>query len=100
MKNIKTLNDFLNEDFDPGTVQVPGDAYVTQVNSRNYQPAHQPLPQVLDPMYESSYFCEFLDEHGKSEDFEKFLKESKRSGVDITAHIKENFLSKNTKKQK
>jgi hypothetical protein len=97
MKNIKSLTDFLNEDFDPGTVQVPGDAYVTQVNSRNYQAAHQPLPQVLDPMYESSYFCEFLDECGKSENFDKFLKESKRSAVDIAGHIKENFLSKNTK---
>jgi hypothetical protein len=51
-------------------------------------------------MYESSYFCEFLDECGKSEHFDKFLKESKRSGVDIAGHIKENFLSKNTKNKK
>jgi len=100
MGKIKRLNDFLNEDSDPGTVHVPGDAYVTQVNSRNYQAAHQPLPQVFDPMYESSYFCDFLDECGKSETFDKFLKESRRSATEITGHIKENFINKNSKGKK
>jgi hypothetical protein len=99
MKNIKSLTDFLNEDFDPGTVQVPGDAYVTRVNSRNYQSAHQPLPQVLDPMYEGSYFCDFLDECGKSEKFTSIVKEKRKSPTEITNYLKEEFLSNSAKKK-
>jgi hypothetical protein len=99
MRNIKSLTDFLNEDFDPGTVQVPGDAYVTQVNSRNYQPSHQPLPQVLDPMYEGSYFCDFLDECGKSENFTKFVKEKRKSPAEITNYLKEEFINNSGKKR-
>jgi hypothetical protein len=94
---MKCFNDFLKEDFFPGTVEVPGDAYITQVNSRNYQAAHQPMPEVYDAMFESAYFCDFLDECGKSESFNKFLGENKKSASDITNHIKDSFLEKSSK---
>ena len=94
---MKCFNDFLKEDFFPGTVEVPGDAYITQVNSRNYQAAHQPMPEVYDAMFEGSHFCRFLEECGKSETFNKFLSESKRSGSEITGHLKDSFLEKTQK---
>ena len=96
---MKCFSDFLKEDFFPGTVEVPGDAYVTQVNSRNYQAAHQPMPEVYDAMFEGSFFCKFLEECGKSETFNKFLSESKRSGPEITGHLRDSFLEKTQKGQ-
>jgi hypothetical protein len=95
---MKCFKDFLNEDFFPGTVEVPGDAYLTQVNSRNYQAAHQPLPEIYDAMFEAGYFCDFLDECGKSESFNKFLSENKKSASAITDHIKASFMEKSSKK--
>ena len=96
---MKCFSDFLKEDFFPGTVEVPGDAYVTQVNSRNYQAAHQPMPEVYDAMFEGSFFCKFLEECGKSETFNKFLSESKRAGSEITGHLRDSFLEKTQKGQ-
>ncbi len=98
--SMKTFTQFLNEDFYPGTVEVPGDAYVTQVNSRNYQPAHQPLPEVYDAMFEGAYFCDFLDECGKSEGFTKFIKEDKKGASDITNYLKEEFMHRSKSKKK
>jgi hypothetical protein len=95
---MKSFNQFLNEDFFPGTVEVPGDAYITQVNSRNYKAAHQPLPEVYDAMFEGAYFCDFLDECGKSEGFNKFISEKKKAASDITNYLKEEFKSKSNKK--
>jgi hypothetical protein len=91
---MKTFIQFINEDFFPGTVEVPGDAYVTKVNSRNYQPSHQPLPEIYDAMFEGAYFCDFLDECGKSENFNEFIKENKKSPSDITNYLKEEFINK------
>jgi hypothetical protein len=95
---MKSFTQFLNEDFFPGTVEVPGDAYVTKVNSRNYQAAHQPLPEVYDAMFEGAYFCDFLDECGKSEGFDKYIKGNKKSASDITNYLKEEFLNRPKKK--
>jgi hypothetical protein len=95
---MKSFTQFLNEDFFPGTVEVPGDAYITKVNSRNYQAAHQPLPEVYDAMFEGAYFCDFLDECGKSENFIKFVKENKKSPSHITGYLKDQFLENSKKK--
>ena len=97
---MKTFFEFLNEDFFPGTVEVPGDAYVTKVNSRNYQPSHQPLPEIYDAMFEGAYFCDFLDECGKSEGFGKFVKENKKSPADITNYLKGEFMAKSKDSKK
>jgi hypothetical protein len=50
-------------------------------------------------MYESSYFHDFLDSTGKSEEFNKFLEEDKKSGSDITEYLKISFQEKNLKKK-
>jgi hypothetical protein len=97
---MKSFSQFLNEDFFPGTVEVPGDAYITQVNSRNYKAAHQPLPEVYDAMFEGAYFCDFLDECGKSENFSKFVGKGKKSPSDITGYLKEEFMQKSKDKKK
>jgi hypothetical protein len=99
MKNIKNFKDCVNEWLDaPGSVDVPGNEYAPRVNSRNYTPARQPLPEVVDAMYEASYFHEFLDNEGKSEEFNNFLSESKRSGSDVAEYIKGSFNEKSSKR--
>jgi len=89
----KNLTQFLNEWLDsPGSVDVPGQNLEVKVNSRNYTPVHQPMPEVIDAMYEATYFHE-------SEEFNKFLKK-KRSGREITSYIKDSFKEKASKKSK
>jgi hypothetical protein len=98
---IKNFKLFLREGIDsPGSVDVPGQDYEVKVNSRNYTPANQPLPVVVDAMFESSYFTEFLDQEGKSEDFNKFLGGKKRSGSQITNYLKDSFSLKKSKSNK
>ena len=89
----------MNEWIDsPGSVDVPGQNTEIRVNSRNYTPAHQPLPFVQDAMFEASELYDFLDEHGNSEHFNKFLGEKNRSGREITDYIKEYLKNKKSKK--
>jgi hypothetical protein len=57
------------------------------------------MPQVYDAMYEAAYFHEFLDNEGKSENFNKFLEEGKKSGSEITRYIKDSFKEKSTQKK-
>jgi hypothetical protein len=89
---IKKYTDFIKEGLDsPGSVDVPGQDYETRVNSRNYTPANQPLPIAVDSMFEANYFTSFLEEEGKSENFNNFIKEKKRSGSEITRFLRESF---------
>lgn len=100
MKNIKSIESFfINEWLDsPGSVDVPGQDTETRVNSRNYTPSNQAqLPYVEDAMYEGSYIYEFLDNQGKSMEFDDFLKKKSRRGKEITDYLKENLI--NTKKK-
>ena len=95
---IKKFDDFINEWLDsPNCIDVPGDAYATKVNTRNYTPVNQ-TPQIEDAMFESSYFHEFLDNEGKSEEFNKFLDEDKRAGSEISEYLKDSFKQKAKKK--
>jgi hypothetical protein len=96
MKNLKKFPEFLNEWLDsPGSIDVPGQNTEIRVNSRNYKPAHQPLPHIEDAMYEKSKIYDMLDEYGNSEDFNKFLGEKKRSGREVTDRIKDVFGNRN-----
>jgi hypothetical protein len=99
MKNIKPFESFLNEWLaSPGSVDVPGQDFETRVNSRNYTPSNQAqLPYVEDAMFESSYVYEYLDLKGKSEEFEKFLKEKSRRGREITDYLKEGLINRKEK---
>ena len=45
------------------------------------------------------YFHDFLDEEGKSEKFNKFLGEGKKSGAQVTSYIKDSFKDKASKKR-
>ena len=100
MENLKKYSQFILEWIDsPGSVDVPGQDYDTKVNSRNYTPAHQPLPEVVDAMFEKSYFNDFLDNAGKSEEFNKFLKEGSKSGSEVTDYIKDSFERETSKKK-
>jgi len=95
---IKKYDDFINEWLDsPNSIDVPGDAYDPKVNSRNYTPINQ-NPQIEDAMFESSYFHDFLDNEGKSEEFNKFLDEDKRAGSEIADYLKDSFKHKTKKK--
>ena len=49
-------------------------------------------------MFEAAYFHDFLDNEGKSENFNKFLDEGKKSGAQITDYIKDSFKDKSSKK--
>jgi hypothetical protein len=76
MKNLKNISQFINEWLDsPGSIDVPGQNTEIRVNSRNYKTQNQQLPEVVDAMFEASYFHDFLDDEGKSENFNKFLDE-------------------------
>lgn len=100
MVAVKKYLDFISEWLDsPGSVDVPGQDFETKVNSRNYTPANLPLPVVVDSMFEANYFTKFLEEEGKSEDFNKFIEEKKRSGSEITSYLKESFDNKNKHKK-
>jgi hypothetical protein len=95
MKNIKRLHEWLDS---PGSVDVPGQSTETRVNSRNYTPSNSDqLPYVEDAMFEGSYVYEYLDNQGKSLEFEEFLKEKPRRGKDITDYLKEGL--RNNKKK-
>jgi hypothetical protein len=100
MKNLQKFKGFVNEWIDsPGSVDVPGQSYETRVNRRNYQSADPTMPETIDAMYESSYFHDFLDDVGRSEEFNKFIGEDKKSGSDITEYLKISFQEKNSKKK-
>ena len=89
---IKKYKNFIKEGMDsPGSVDVPGQDYETKVNSRNYTPANPPLPEVVDSMFEANYFTSFLEDEGKSENFNKFINEKKRAGSEITRFLKDSF---------
>lgn len=96
----KPLTQFLNEWLDsPGSVVVPGQNLDTRVSSRNYTPTNPEMPEIVDAMYEATYFHDFLDKEGESEEFNRFLKK-KRSGKEITNYIKGSFKKKASKKSK
>jgi hypothetical protein len=57
------------------------------------------MPETIDAMYEAAYFHDFLDEEGKSEEFNKFLGEKNKSGSDIVEYLKTSFQIKNSKKK-
>jgi len=100
MKNLKNIHTFINEWLDsPGSIDVPGQNSEIRVNSRNYKTQNQQLPEVFDAMFEAAYFHDFLDEEGKSEKFNKFLAEGKKSGAQITGYIKDSFKDKASKKR-
>jgi len=99
MENLKKYGQFILEWIDsPGSVDVSGQDFETKVNSRNYTPARQPLPEVVDGMFEKSYFNKFLDDAGKSEEFNKFLKEGNKTGSEVTDYIKDSFENEISKR--
>lgn len=99
MKNIKPFESFLNEWLDsPGSVDVPGQSTETRVNSRNYTASNDDqLPYIEDAMFEGSHVYGYLDDQGKSLEFDEFLKEKPRRGKDITDYLKEGL--RNSKKK-
>ena len=100
MKNLQKFQNFINEWLDsPGSIDVPSNSYENIVKSRNYHSTDPAMPQVYDAMYEAAYFHEFLDNEGKSENFNKFLEEGKKSGSEITRYIKDSFKEKSTQKK-
>jgi hypothetical protein len=42
-------------------------------------------------MFEANYFTSFLEDEGKSENFNKFINEKKRAGSEITRFLKDSF---------
>ena len=97
----KNFTEFLREWLDsPGSVVVPGQSTEMKVSSRNYTSTSPQMPEIVDAMFEASYFHDFLDKEGSSEEFNKFLKKSKRSGKEVTDYIKDSFKKKSSKKEK
>lgn len=95
MKNLKNFEIFLNEWLDsPGSIDVPGEATEVRVNSRNYTPNNPQMPEVIDAMYETAYFNDFLDSEGKSESFKEFLEDEDRTAIQITGYLKNRFTEK------
>lgn len=100
MKNLKKFQTFVNEWLDsPGSIDVPGQATEIRVSSRNYTPNNPQMPEVLDAMYEASFFTDFLDDEGKSESFNQYLKEKSRTGAQITGYLKDSFSQKKDSKK-
>jgi hypothetical protein len=92
MKNLKNFDNFIFEWLDsPGSVDVPGQSTEIRVNSRNYTSANPQMPEIIDAMYETAEVNIFLDNEGKSENFNKFLSKKKRTGTEVTDYIKESF---------
>lgn len=100
MKNLQKFQTFVNEWLDsPGSIDVPGPAAEVRVNSRNYTPNNPQMPEVLDAMYEASFFTDFLEDTGKSESFNEYLKKESRSASEITRFIKRRFQEETMNKK-
>lgn len=87
---IKSFENFLAEydNFEsPGSVEVPGEWYKDNVNSRNYRPAYTQMPQVVDAMYQSNDVYNYLDTLSEEEEFGKILKDHKNP-KDVTNYVK------------
>jgi nucleoid DNA-binding protein len=75
---------FENMETTVGSLQTIND-FERKVNSRNYTPSNDAqLPYVEDAMFEGSHVYGYLDNQGKSLEFEEFLKEKPRKGKEIT----------------
>lgn len=88
--SIKSFGNFINEYFSvsPGSVEVPGQWYKDNVNSRNYRPAFTQMPVVVDTMYGSSDLYSYMDSLSEEEEFAEMLKTKHSNPKDIIKYLK------------
>ena len=97
MSKIESFENFIAEYYisaAPGSIVVPGKWYKDNVNSVNYVSKTQPLPQVVDTMFETDDVYIKLDKLKSDEDFNSFIKKKDLSSKEIIEYIK-NWLIQN-----
>jgi hypothetical protein len=97
MSSIESFKEFIAEYYisaSPGTVVVPGEWYKDNVNSVNYVAKRQPLPQVIDPMFEDSEMFQHLNSLVMDKDFEEMVTKGAKS-KEVVEYIK-NWLLQRT----
>lgn len=100
MSRIESFENFIAEYYisaSPGSIVVPGEWYKDNVNSVNYVSKKQPLPQVIDPMFETDDVYLKLDELILDKDFDALIKKGESSSKEIVQYIK-NWLMQNDMK--
>jgi hypothetical protein len=97
MSKIESFENFIAEYYisaAPGSIVVPGEWYKDNVNSVNYVSKTQPLPQVVDTMFETDDVYLKLDQLILDKDFDMLIKKNDSSSKDIIQYIK-NWLMQN-----
>lgn len=91
MRTLESFENFIAEYYisaSPGSVVVPGEWYKDNVNSVNYVAKTQPLPQVIDPMFETNEIYKQLDELSTHKDFIDLLADKNNKPREIIDFIK------------
>ena len=100
MTYIESFGDFINENYisaSPGSIVVPGEWYKDNVNSVNYVDKVQPLPQIVEPMFELSSLKSHLDDLSEDNEFRRILKNSSADSRKVTKYIKDSVVKKYSK---
>jgi hypothetical protein len=84
----KSFEDYIKENFAPGTVAVPGEWYKDNVNSRNYRPAYSQMPVVVDDLYNTTDLYTYLDQLAEEEEFQKMLTSDHKDSKKIVSYVK------------
>jgi hypothetical protein len=90
MASIESFKEFLAEYYvsaSPGTVVVPGEWYKDNVNSVNYVAKRQPMPEVIDTMFEDNEMFKHLNSLVMDKDFDEMLAKGAKS-KDVIEYIK------------
>ena len=85
---VKSFENYIQESFPPGVVEVPGQRYKDNVNSRNYRPAHTQMPSVVDDLYNRTDLYTYLDQLAEEEEFQKMLSSNDKDSKKIVNYVK------------
>jgi|688.fasta_scaffold2705103_1 hypothetical protein len=97
MRIVESFENYVAEYYisaSPGSVVVPGEWYKDNVNSVNYVDKKQPLPMVIDPMFEKDKIYIHLDELSTNEDFVNLLRSEGLGAKKVIEFIKDWLYTK------
>jgi hypothetical protein len=96
MSSIESFDKFIAEYYisaSPGTVVVPGEWYKDNVNSVNYVAKRQPMPEVIDTMFEDNEMFKHLNSLVMDKDFNEMVTKGAKS-KDVIEYIKNWLMQK------
>lgn len=91
MRTVESFENFIAEFYvsaSPGSVVVPGEWYKDNVNSVNYVDKKQPMPMIVDTMFETNDVYTYLDELTSHKDFNDLLSDKSKGSKHVIEFIK------------